>query len=146
MSEKYQLLRSEMITAMKAGNRTRKDGISLIVNEVNVIAKGDGNREPTDADVIQALNRTIKKAAETREILIGRNEDVSAQDAEIALAREFLPQQMTSEALEAKIADILEKTDRSKAARGIVMKALNEDHKGEFDPKIANEIVGRLLG
>ena len=144
MSDQLLKMRADMIAAMKAKDRTRKDGLSLLINEVNVIAKAE-NREATNDDVIQALNRSIKKATEVREILVTRGESTEVPDYEIALAREYLPAQMSEDDLEALIISILGDTVRDKKAQGLVMKTLNSEHKGKFDNKVAGDILKRIL-
>ena len=146
MSEKMKLLQSDKIAALKAGDRTKKDILTLIVNECNMIGKNDGDRAVTDNDVIQALNRTVKRANETRDILIGRGADTSVQDNEIEIARSYLPQQLTEEALRQYIKGFLANSDvTAKSIKGLVMKALNNDYKGSFDPRTANAMIDEEL-
>jgi len=144
MSEKLTILNKEKIAAMKSGDRTRKDILVLIINEVNNIAKNDTknpNRAVVDDDVITALNRTIKKARETRDILVKQNVDTSVPDNEIAVAQSFLPQQMGEDEIRAKIVAIVGGETLTKQQRGLVMKTFNTDHKGEFDSALLNKTV-----
>ena len=145
MSDRLKKLNADKITALKAGDRTRKDMIVLMINEANSIAKNDGNREVTDDDVIMALNRTIKKARDTKKILEDNGALATVPDAEIALAQEYLPQQMSRDELRAKIEEIVGGPVITKSGRGLVMKGLNADYKGMFDSKMANEVVAEMM-
>ncbi len=145
MSDQLKTLSSDKIAALKRGDRTTKDILTLIINEATMIAKNDGNRDVSDADVIQALNRTVKKARETREILVGRNSDTTVQDNEIAVAQHYLPQQMSRDDLATLIRTLMDPLPEGKAAKGMVMKSLNEKHKGAFDPREATAIIDEIL-
>lgn len=145
MSARLNVLNTDKIIALKAGDRTRKDMIVLMINEANNIAKNDGNRQVTDDDVIMALNRTIKKARDTKEILEKNGVVATIPDAEIALAQTYLPQQMSRDELRAKIEEIVGGPVITKNGRGLVMKGLNSDYKGMFDSKVANEVVAEMM-
>jgi uncharacterized protein YqeY len=147
MSDKLLVLNKDKIVAMKAGDRTRKDILIMVINEANNIAKNDPkspNRDVVDDDVVQALNRTIKKARETKKILEDNGADASAADNEITVAQSYLPQQMTRDELTAKVKEIVEGDTVSKKQRGLVMKTLNESYKGLFDSQMANAVVTEL--
>lgn len=148
MSDMLKALNTDKITAMKAGDRTRKDIIVLIINEANTIAKNDPkapSRAVTDDDVMQALNRTIKKAREAKDILAKREMDTSIPDNEIEVAQSYLPQQMSRDDLRAKIVEIVGGETATKQQRGLVMGGLNKSYKGQFDNAMANEILGEMM-
>jgi uncharacterized protein YqeY len=142
MSEKMKSLQADMIAAMKAGDKTRKTILSTLMARAKLAAKNDGDREITDADVVQAVQKTIKEANETKGF-IGSG-GTWAQDTEIAVVSVYLPQQMTDAELLDKIKVYLADAPEGKAARGYVMKNL-QAFKGSFDPQRATAILGELL-
>lgn len=144
-------IETEVGTAMKAGNKMRVNTLRMLVNTVKLIAKNDGNREPTDDDVLMAGNRMVKQTRETLSFLREGNEkDMEARanlEAEIAVVEEFLPKKMSRDELTALINGLIaESPAQGKAAKGYVMKALNQNHKGLFDAATANEIVTEKVG
>jgi uncharacterized protein YqeY len=150
MSEKLLLLNRDKIAAMKAGDRTRKDILILLINEANNIAKNDPakpNREVTDDDLMQSCNRTIKKARELIKIVNdkGLEVDSSVPENEIAVAQSYLPQQMSRDELATTIRTIIGGDEMSPKVKGKVMKALNTDHKGNFDSQMANEVLAEII-
>lgn len=149
MSDRLKQLQTDKIEAMKAKDRTTKDVLILVINEANTIAKNDGNREVTDADVIQALNRSMKKARETRDILVQQSADTSVPDGEIEVITRYLPKQMdeaeTRAAIEAIIAQALAEQANPKALKGVVMKNLKEQHNGSYDPRLAAGLVDSAI-
>jgi uncharacterized protein YqeY len=151
MTDQVSILKKDKIAAMKSGDRTRKDILTLIINEANNIGKDAVDdeknpvpREPTDDDVMTALKRTIKKAREAKDIFETKGMDTSVPDNEIAVAQSYLPPQMTRDELTAKIKEIVEGDTVSKKQRGLVMKTLNTDYKGLFDSQMANAVVAEL--
>ncbi len=144
MSDALKKLETDIITAMKGGDRTRLDVLRMFVNRVKMTAKNDGNRAVTDADVLTAGLKTVKEANETRDIYVGRGVETVAQDTEISIVSEYLPRQMAEDDLRAVISGLKDIAPDGKAAKGFIMKELNGQHRGTFDPRMANQIVGEL--
>lgn len=147
MSEALKRIQADVVTAMKAKNRTRVDILRQFVNKVQMVAKNDpkGPREVTDEDVITAGLKTVKEANETRDIYVGKGVDTSAQDTEIAIVSEYLPQQMDETALRALIAKLSANAPEGKSAKGYYMKELNGSYKGQFDNKLAQAILSEVV-
>jgi uncharacterized protein YqeY len=55
------------------------------------------------------------------------------------------PVEKTREELDSIIESFLQETDRSKKAMGIVMKKLKENFAGQYDGKVASEILKNKL-
>jgi uncharacterized protein YqeY len=147
MSDKLNLLKSDKNAALKAGDRTRKDILTLIINDATMIAKNDGSRDVTDADVIQALNRTIKRANDARDLMIPRGADTTMQDNEIEVARSYLPAQISDADLLQFVKGFIANTPNMnpKSIKGLLMKALNAEMKGQFDPRNATAVIDAYL-
>lgn len=140
-------IETAITTSMKAGNKERTATLRLLASTVKGVAKNDGNRDPTDEDVITAANRMIKQARETLSFLeqdSARQSSVIALRAEIETVQEFLPKQMSREELDQLLAKLVEEGrsgENPKAVRGHVMKVLNTLYRGQYDAKQANEIL-----
>lgn len=134
--------------ALKAHNKSRVTTLRMLVNTTKNIAKSDGNREPTDDDVITAGNRMIKQANETLSFYNEEEAKAHALHDEIATVEEFLPKKMDDAALTALIESLIANpaAPEGKAAKGFVMKNLNQNHRGLFDAATANAIVTEKLG
>ncbi len=146
MSEALKSLERDVITAMKAGDRTKLDVLRMLVSKVKMIAKSDKNRDVQDGDILTAALKMVKETNETRTILIDRGRDTSVEDAEIAIVSQYLPRQMDEAELRARIVEIVASAPTTgKAVRGHLMKILNTEHKGQFDPSVANTIAGELI-
>lgn len=134
--------------ALKAGDKPRVNVLRMLVNETKKVAKNDGNREPTDDDIITAGNRLVKQTRETLSFLKEDNPAQGSLNKEISIYEEFLPKKMTREELTALIESFISDpaAPEGKAAKGFIMKNLNQNHRGTFDAQTANEIVTEKLG
>lgn len=146
MSDQLKRLESDVVAAMKAGERTRLDILRMFVNKAKMTAKNDGNRMAEDRDVLTAGLKMVKEANETRDLLIANGRGVEIQDNEIAVVSEYLPKQMTEAELRNLLVGLKSQAPEGKAARGFYMKELNANYKGQFDPRAANEIVAEMVG
>lgn len=144
-AESLASLQAQIVTAMKARDSERLTVLRMLMNRAKLIAKNDGNREATDADLLQAATKTVKEANDTRAIYVERGVDTSAQDNEISIVSEFLPQPMSEQELRALIQNLTSSYEgESKGLRGFIMRTLNADHKGAFDPARANALIAEF--
>ncbi len=155
MSEALKRVQADVITAMKAGDRTRLDVLRQFVNKVNMTAKNDGNRAPTDADVLTAGLKIVKEANETLTMKVPGTDTVAvaaddprreALTNEVAIVSEYLPKQMDESELRALLTKLSEGAPEGKAARGYYNKELNAGYKGQFDNAVAQKIIAEMVG
>ncbi len=144
MSEMLKTLQTDMITAMKAGAKARKDVLSQLIARTKLLAKNDKNRDVTDRDVIQAVEKTIKDTSDTREFAVNAGRDTEMFDFEIATVSEYLPKQLTRDELVKLVSDFVSRGPEGKAIRGFVMKNMNADYKGSFNPQDVNQILSEM--
>ena len=99
---------------------------------------------PNDCTLV--LQREVKKRAEA----IGFEEQANRPEAkakllsEIAIIEEFLPKQLSSDALEKILMEY--KASTTSAAMSSAMKFLKEQYPGQYDGKSASEIAKRVFG
>lgn len=145
MTELLTRLRADVDAARRARDQGRLGVLTLLVSKVQRVAKDDGDREPTDDDVIQGVSRYRKEVEETRALLLSAGRDVSPQDAELATVSAYLPSQLDADELDAEIERALASTDRSKKAIGVVMRHLSEGFRGRYDPKAVKPLLDAKL-
>jgi uncharacterized protein YqeY len=138
--------------AMRNGDELRKTVMRLIIagiknEEVNARVDGRGGIL-SDADVLTLIRREIKQHEESLLEAKNANRDdlVAQQQAEIDVLKEFLPQQLSREAItELARQVIVELNITSAKQHGQVMKALQPKVKDIADGKLVNEVVRELL-
>jgi uncharacterized protein YqeY len=140
-------IETAMRAAMKAGDARR-------VSTLRMAMAAAHNRQIelghalTDAETIEVLDRQVKQRRESIELFRGggRPELAEAEEAEIVILREFLPEQLSAAELERLARDALATTGASGPAdMGKVMGVLVPQTKGRADGREVSDLVRRLL-
>ena len=104
--------------------------------------------ELTESDELILLQKMSKQRKDSLEIFNTQNRPDLAvkEEEELAIIEQFLPQQLTGEELNAKIAEIIAAIGAtSPADMGKVMGAANKQLAGQADGKLIAEAVKNLL-
>lgn len=145
---KTQEVQTQMMAALKAGDKPRKDALSLLLAALK--NKQIDKRAPlTEAEEDAVILREIKEAQETIDTTpADRTAVIEECCARIAVYREFAPEQMDEAALRPIIAATLLElgiTSPTAADKGRIMKALMPKVKGKADGKLVNQLVSELF-
>jgi uncharacterized protein YqeY len=145
-------IQADLKTAMLArdAGRTQVLRMALAAYKNEAVAKGLGPQGVLDeADALAVLKRLVK----SREDSIAQFEKVGQADraaqerAEIELLKPYLPAMIEGAELEAAVKAAIAQTGAaSKKDLGLVMKALQAAHGGNYDGKAASALVQGLLG
>lgn len=92
---------------------------------------------------MDVLIKHVKKLKDSLESFPPENEVRKKTEREIIILSEYMPQQLSEEVVVAFIQEIIAKTPGVNA--GLVMKELSPKIKGQFDSKVANELVKSAL-
>lgn len=148
MSIKEQLM-ADMKTAMKA-----KEEGKLALNTIRMARAhirqaeiDNGHADFNDDQVLAVLRKEVKQRKETLAEIesSGREDLVEQTKAEIDVLEKYLPAEMTPEAVEAAVKEIVDAMDPGQKNMGSVMKAVMAKLKGQADGKLINQIVRKLL-
>ncbi|HOO27648.1 MAG TPA: GatB/YqeY domain-containing protein [Lachnospiraceae bacterium] len=143
----FEKLQKDMIAAMKARDKERKDSISSMVSAVKKAAIDEGCRDDIKEELVdRVLIKELKTAKEQIDTCPKEREDLLAQyQLRYDVIKEYAPQMMSEEEVEQiireKFADVLATKNK-----GAVMKAVMGELKGKADGKVINRIVGKLCG
>lgn len=138
-------LQSEMIKAMKARDKARKDSIAVLVSAVKKVGIDEGCRDDIpEALVDQAVLKEIKSVKEQIETCpADRTELLDEYKARLAVMEEFAPKMLSADEVKAilteKYADVLATKNK-----GQIMKTVMGELKGKADGKVINEVVAEL--
>jgi len=144
-------LQTDIESAMRAG---MKAGDAQRVSTLRMVMAAAHNRqielghELTDAEVVEVLDRQVKQRRESVELYRGGGRDdlAGAEEAEITILREFLPEPLTDAEVEQLVREAVAATGAtSPADMGKVMGALVPQTKGRADGKLVSDLVRRLL-
>jgi uncharacterized protein YqeY len=123
-------LRSDMTSAMKAGEKTRVGALRLVLSELQKAAKDGGDDELTV--LRRERKRRLEAAAQFRDG--GRPELADQEEAEARLIAGYLPAELDESELDAMIAAAITETGASGPRDlGQVMKAVMAASGGRAD-------------
>ena len=138
-------LQKDMITAMKARDKVRKDAISSLVSAVKKVAIDEGCRDDIKEELV---NRVILKEVKTVKEQVDTCPDDRAELkagylATYEIVMEYAPAMMSEEEVKSYILDKFSDAVATKN-KGMIMKGVMADLKGKADGKVINEVVGEL--
>jgi len=92
------------------------------------------------------VKKFVANAEETRRLLLERQQDTTAQTVEIDILNRYMPQQMDRTALDAVVHSIVHEMKlEGPKAMGAVMAELKKSYTGQYDGKMASEVVRSIL-
>ena len=140
-----ELLRKDMVAAMKAKDKPRKEAISSLVSAVKKAAIDEGCRDDIPADLAdRVILKELKTVKEQIDTCPESRADLRAEyQFRYDVISEYAPQQMDEAQirayLEEKFADVLATKNK-----GQIMKAVMGELKGKADGKVINQVVADL--
>lgn len=135
----FEKITEDIKAAMYAKDKERLDALRyfksmLIENKTSKTPIGE----------MDVLIKHVKKLKDSLENFPAENEIRKKTEREISVLAEYMPKQLDEAVVKAIIAEIIAKTPGVNA--GLVMKELSPKIKGQFDSKLANELVKAALG
>ena len=138
-------LQKDMIAAMKAKDKTRKDAISAVVSAVKKVAIDAGCRDNIPEDMVdQVILKELKSVKEQIDTCpADRTDLLEAYQARYDIMKEYAPKQLSAEEVKAiiieKFADVVATKNK-----GMIMKNVMAELKGKADGKVINAVVAEL--
>ncbi|HAU84437.1 MAG TPA: GatB/YqeY domain-containing protein [Lachnospiraceae bacterium] len=145
---KQNLVRSEMINAMKGKDKEKKDTLALLLAALKN-AEIDKMRVllPEEEDAV--IQKEIKQTKETLEMTPADRTDIIQQcKNRLEVLQKFAPEMMTEVEIEKVISDVLNDlglNNPTKREKGKIMKVLMPLVKGKADGKTVNCILEKKL-
>ena len=138
-------LKNSLKDAMKARDTAKMDTIRGILSAIQYEEIQAGVNELDPSSIMTVLKRELKKKTEEIDFAkqANRTEALERAQRELAVIESFLPKQMDASQLEIEVRDI--KTANPSANMGVLMKLLKEKFEGQYDGKMASEIVKKVL-
>ena len=138
-------LQKDMIAAMKAKDKTRKDAISALVSAVKKVAIDEGCRDDIQEELV---NRVILKELKSVKEQIDtcppeRTDLLEAYQARYDVMKEYAPAMLSAEEVKGIILEKFAEVVATKN-KGMIMKNVMPELKGKADGKVINEVVGEL--
>lgn len=144
-------LQNALKEAMKSRDMATVSAVRLIIagqKEKDVEARGKGQAQASDADLMAMMQSMIKQRNESIAIYeqAGREELAAKEKSEIEVIERFLPRQLNEEETVAAIKEIIAQTGAASLKdMGKVMSALREKYAGQMDFGKASGQIKALL-
>lgn len=141
----FNTLQKDMMAAMKARDKARKDSISVLVSAAKKLAIDEGCREDIPEELVdRAILKEIKSVKEQIDTCPAERTDLMDQyKATLAVMEEYAPKMLSEEEITAilneKFADVIATKNK-----GQIMKAVMAELKGKADGKLINKVVSDL--
>lgn len=145
---KIEIVRNEMIKAMKNKDKRRKDALSMLLTALkNAEIDARGALDETNENVV--IKKEMKQLQETYDFAPDYRNDIK-EDAEfrISVCKEFLPEDMTEDQIMNVINETLKELgieNPSGKDKGVIMKNLMPKVKGKADGKLVNQMIMKIL-
>ena len=141
-------IRGEMVAAMKAKDKLRKDALSALLTALKNAAI-DKREDLTEAEENAVIKKEMKQLKETLESCPADHEELIAEmNGRLAVLQEFAPEEMTEEQINAVIQEVLTKleiTSPTAKDKGKIMKELMPLVKGKADGGLVNQLVSKVI-
>lgn len=141
----FNTLQKDMMAAMKARDKARKDSISVLVSAAKKLAIDEGCREDIPEELVdRAILKEIKSVKEQIDTCPAERTDLMDQyKATLSVMEEYAPKMLSEDEIRAilneKFADVIATKNK-----GQIMKAVMAELKGKADGKLINQVVGDL--
>ncbi len=141
----FEALQKEMITAMKARDKVRKDAISALVSAAKKVAIDEGCRDEIKEELVnRVIMKELKTVKEQIDSCPDERADLKAEyQARYDIYQELAPQMMSAEEVERVLTEKFAEVIASKN-KGAIMKEVMPELKGKADGKVINQVVMKL--
>ena len=138
-------LRKDMVAAMKAKDKARKDSISSLVSAVKKAAIDEGCRDDIPAELVdRVILKELKSVKEQIDTCPDTRADLKAEyQARYDVISEYAPALMSEEQVRRYITEKFSEIVATKN-KGQIMKSVMAELKGKADGKVINQVVGEL--
>jgi uncharacterized protein YqeY len=145
----FEQINEDIKSAMKARDKVRLDTLRNIKKYFLEAKTAPGaNDELTDDTALKILTKMAKQGKDAAALFTQQNRPDLASDelAQVKVIEEYLPEQMSPEALEAAVKSIIESVGAtSMKDMGKVMGAATKQLAGKAEGKLISETVKKLL-
>lgn len=138
-------LQKDMIAAMKAREKARKDAISALISAVKKVAIDEGCRDDIKEELVdRVILKELKTVKEQIDSCPADRTDLMEEykfryDVINEYAPKLLSEEEVEQILKEKFAEVL-----ASGNKGQVMKVVMPELKGKADGKVINQVVARL--
>ena len=138
-------LQKDMMEAMKAHDKARKESISVLFSAAKKVGIDNGCRDDIPEEMVdQAILKELKSVKEQIETCPAERADLLEEyKSRLAVFEEYAPKMLSASEVEALLKDKFSEVIASKN-KGMIMKSVMPELKGKADGKTISEVVAKL--
>ena len=138
-------LQKDMMGAMKAHDKARKESISVLYSAAKKVGIDNGCREDIPEEMVdQAILKELKSVKEQIETCPAERTDLLEEyKSRLAVFEEYAPKMLSASEVESLLKDKFSEVIASKN-KGMIMKSVMPELKGKADGKTISEVVAKL--
>lgn len=140
-------IKQDQLVARKNRSTVESTLLTTLVGEAEMVGKNNGNRNPSDEEVIAVIKKFLKGVNETIAVLTKIGHDATQFEKEREILDSYLPTQLTKEKiivmLDSAVVDGTLVEDKS--FKGAAMKWLKEHYSGQYDGRVAAEAIDEFM-
>ena len=142
---KLETLQKDMIAAMKAKDKDRKDSISSVIGAIKKVAIDEKVRDDIPEELVdRVILKELKSVKEQIDTCPAERTDLlDAYKARYAVIEAYAPKMLSAEEVKLLIIEKFAEVVATKN-KGMIMKNVMGELKGKADGKIINQIVAEL--
>jgi uncharacterized protein YqeY len=140
-------IEQELKESRLARDEDRRDALSLVLNALRAAEK-ELQRPLSDDEELQVLQRERKRRVEAAEAFRsgGREEQADAEEYELEVIEEFMPEQLSEEEIEDIIDDVISEVGATSIRdMGRVMAGVMHQVSGRADGSLVSQLVKEKL-
>ena len=140
-----ELLRKDMVAAMKAKDKVKKDAVSSLIAAIKKVAIDEGVRETIPEELVdRVILKELKSIKEQIDTCPEERAELKAEYmATYRIVEAYAPKQLSEdeikEIITTKFADVVAGKNK-----GLIMKAVMAEMKGKADGKLISSVVADL--
>jgi len=145
----FEQIKKDSIESRKSRDVTKSSILGMVLSDLLNLTKSPGRngKEISDGDVISVIKGWIKKLDDSMTMVMSCDGDILKMKTERLILIGYLPVQLSDEEItyriEAIVSNLPEKHIKHMSR---VMKALKEEADGQFDGKVAADLIKLSLG
>ena len=141
----FEQLQKDMVAAMKARDKVRKDAISVLVSAAKKVAIDEGCRDNISEEIVdRVILKEIKSVKEQLDSCPESRADLKDEyQARYNIFEEYAPKMLSAEEVEAFIKERFADLVAGKN-KGMIMKNVMPELKGKAEGAVINQVVAKL--
>lgn len=143
-----QKIEADFLVAYKTKDAVRLSVLRLLKTAMKNLLVERMQKPLEEGDILDLISRQCKQRRESiLQYTNAKRADLAArEEEELAILREYMPEQITGDALRTLVRELVAQTGASNAREmGKVMQALTAKYTGRYDGKEASALVRELL-